>query len=293
MSAPEALTTETQPASRQAAGTAAGGRASTGELLRGRLLPWISTPLLLVAVVAAWKLVIAIFDVSPFVLPQPEQVLDGMGEVIGSRSFTVHLRVTLTETLLGFAIALVLGVAMGAILGRMLWLERAVRPLVVAAQVVPKVALVPLFIVWFGFGITSKVVIVAILAFFPIMLNTLLGVRSVEPGHRDVMRGLGAGRWATFWKLDYHSTMPYVFAGMEIGIVFAIIGAVVGEYLGGNQGLGYLVVLYLNALNAKQLFAVIVILTLIGFALFLAVLGLKRLFIPWHESVSDSDTTTT
>jgi NitT/TauT family transport system permease protein len=275
------------------AGGQAAGRSSAGELLRGRLLPWISTPLLLVAVVAAWKLIIAIFNVSPFVLPQPEQVLDGMGEVIQSKSFTTHLRVTLTETLVGFGIALVSGVAMGAVLGRVHWLERAVRPLVVAAQVVPKVALVPLFIVWFGFGITSKVVIVAILAFFPIMLNTLLGTRSVEPGHRDVMRGLNAGRWATFWRLDYHSTMPYVFAGMEIGIVFAIIGAVVGEYLGGNQGLGYLIVLYLNALNARQLFAVIVILTLIGFALFLAVIGLKRLFIPWHESVSTSDTTTT
>ncbi len=284
------MTTETQAAPRAAGKT---GRSSAGELLRGRMLPWISTPVLLVAVVALWKLIIALFDISPFVLPQPEEVLSGMGEVVQAQNFTGHLRVTLTETLVGFGIALVLGVAMGSVLGRVLWLERAVRPLVVAAQVVPKVALVPLFIVWFGFGITSKVVIVAILAFFPIMLNTLLGVRSVEPGHRDVMRGLGAGRWATFWRLDYHSTMPYVFAGMEIGIVFSIIGAVVGEYLGGNQGLGYLVVLYLNALNAKQLFAVIVILTLIGFALFLAVLGLKRLFIPWHESVSASDTTTT
>jgi NitT/TauT family transport system permease protein len=288
------MTSQTQaapPAPR--AGGKPTGRASAGELLRGRLLPWISTPLLLVAVVASWKLVIAIFNVSPFVLPQPEDVLAGMGEVIQAQGFTTHLRVTLTETLIGFGIALVTGVAMGAVLGRVLWLERAVRPLVVAAQVVPKVALVPLFIVWFGFGITSKVVIVAILAFFPIMLNTLLGTRSVEPGHRDVMRGLNAGRWATFWRLDYHSTMPYVFAGMEIGIVFAIIGAVVGEYLGGNQGLGYLIVLYLNALNARQLFAVIVILTLIGFALFLAVLGLKRLFIPWHESLSGSDSTTT
>ncbi|HZB29671.1 MAG TPA: ABC transporter permease [Streptosporangiaceae bacterium] len=285
--------TQAAPPAPRAGAKPAGGRASAGELLRGRLLPWISTPLLLVGVVATWKLIIAIFDVSPFVLPQPEDVFAGMGEVIRSNGFTTHLRVTLTETLLGFGIALVTGVAMGAILGRTLWLERAVRPLVVAAQVVPKVALVPLFIVWFGFGITSKVVIVAILAFFPIMLNTLLGTRSVEPGHRDVMRGLNAGRWATFWRLDYHSTMPYVFAGMEIGIVFAIIGAVVGEYLGGNQGLGYLIVLYLNALNARQLFAVIVILTLIGFALFLAVIGLKRLFIPWHESVSASDTTTT
>jgi NitT/TauT family transport system permease protein len=279
-----------QPVAR-AAGHA--DRAGAGDALRGTLLPWISTPVLVVGVIAGWKLVIAAFDISPFVLPQPEEVLGGMVEVVRSREFTGHLRVTLTETLVGFAIALVLGVGMGAVLGRIRWLERALRPLVVASQVVPKVALVPLFIVWFGFGITSKVVIVAIFAFFPIMLNTLLGVRSVEPGHRDVMRGLNAGRWATFWRLDYHSTLPYVFAGMEIGIVFATIGAVVGEYLGGNQGLGYMIVVSLNALNAKQLFAVITILTLLGFALFLAVIGLKRLFIPWHESVAAADESTT
>jgi NitT/TauT family transport system permease protein len=281
------MTVDTRPAARPVV------RDSVSELLRGRLLPWISTPLLLVLVIALWKLVIAVFGISRFVLPQPEDVLGGMVDVVQSKGFLTHLKITLYESLIGFAIALVLGVAMGAILGRVLWLERAMRPLVVAAQVVPKVALVPLFIVWFGFGMTSKIVIVATLAFFPIMLNTLLGVRSVDPGHRDVMRGLNAGKWATFWRLDYHSTMPYVFAGMEIGIVFAIIGAVVGEYLGGNQGLGTLVVVYLNALNATSLFAVITILTLIGFLLFLAVLGLKRLFIPWHESVSGADATTT
>lgn len=279
------MTSDIRPAPRTAG-------PSVSELLRGRLLPWVSTPVLLVAVVVCWKLVIAVFDVSPYVLPQPEEVLGGIGEVVRSQGFADHLRVTLTETLVGFGIALVLGVGMGAVLGRIRWLERALRPLIVASQVVPKVALVPLFIVWFGFGMTSKIVIVAILAFFPIMLNSLLGVRSVEPGHRDVMRSLNAGRWATFWRLDYHSTLPYVFAGMEIGIVFAIIGAVVGEYLGGNQGLGYMIVVSLNALNAKQLFAVIVILTLLGFLLFLAVLGLKRLLLPWHNSVGRPDEST-
>ena len=96
---------------------------------------------------------------------------------------------------------------------------------------------------------TPKIVTVVILAFFPIMLNTMLGVRSVEPGHHDVMRSLNADKWATFWRLEYHSTMPYVVAGMEIGIVFAIIGAVLGEYLGGDEGLGYLIILNLNNLN--------------------------------------------
>ncbi|MGH3389435.1 MAG: ABC transporter permease, partial [Actinomadura sp.] len=262
------MSTATQPAAQSA-------RTSGGELLRGRLLPWISTPVLLVAVIVGWKLIIAVFDISPFVLPQPEEVVGGMVEVMQAQDFMTHLTVTLTETLVGFGMALVLGVGMGAVLGRIAWLERALRPLIVASQVVPKVALVPLFIVWFGFGMTSKIVIVVILAFFPIMLNTLLGVRSVDPGHRDVMRGLNAGKWVTFWRLDYHSTMPYVFAGMEIGIVFAIIGAVVGEYLGGNQGLGTLIVTSLNSLNAEQLFAVITILTLIGFALYLAVVALK------------------
>lgn len=268
-------------------------RATLGELLRGKMLPWVSTPILLVMVVVLWKLVIAVFGVSKYVLPQPEEVVGGMVELVQMQGFANHVRVTLTETLVGFAIALVLGVGMGAILGRVLWLERALRPLIVASQVVPKVALVPLFIVWFGFGMTSKIVIVTILAFFPIMLNSLLGVRSVEPGHRDVMRSLNAGRWSTFWRLEYHSTLPYIFAGMEIGIVFAIIGAVVGEYLGGNQGLGYLIVVSLNSLNAQQLFAVIIVLTLLGFALFLAVVALKRLFIPWHESVSGADHSTT
>src|SRR5690606_40742053 len=94
---------------------------------------------------------------------------------------------------------------------------------------IPKVALVPLFVIWFGFGMTSKVRVGAILAFFPIMLHVLLGVRSVDPGHRDVMRSLNAGRWATFWSLEFHSTLPYVFAGMEVGIVFAVIGAKIGR----------------------------------------------------------------
>jgi NitT/TauT family transport system permease protein len=197
---------------------------------------------------------------------------------------------TVTETVVGFLIALVSGVFVGAVLGRVLWLERAVRPLVVALQVIPKVALIPLFVIWFGFGITSKIVIAAILAFFPIMLNVMLGVRSVDPGHRDVMRSLDASRWQTFHSLEFHSTLPYVFAGMEVGIVFALIGAIVGEYLGGNQGLGYMVVVSLNALNAPQLFAVIILLAALGSVLFFAVSVFKRLLIPWHDSVHQKDT---
>jgi NitT/TauT family transport system permease protein len=252
-------------------------------------LPWISTPLLVVAVLGAWKLSTVIFDISRFVLPPPEDVAVTLVELVRDPEiWLVHTRVTLVETMTGFLIALVTGVVAGAVLGRLFWLERAVRPVVVALQVIPKVALVPLFVIWFGFGITSKIVIAAILAFFPIMLNVLLGVRSVEPGHRDVMRSLDASRWQTFRSLDFHSTLPYVFTGMEVGIVFALIGAIVGEYLGGNQGLGYLVVVSLNGLDAPRLFAVIVLLAALGSVLFFAVNGLKRWLIPWHDSVAES-----
>jgi NitT/TauT family transport system permease protein len=239
----------------------------------------------------AWKLAIDIFNVSRFTLPQPESVAHGMVELEQSMGFWGHVEATVEATLLGFAIALVFGVAFGVVLGRVVWLERALRPAIVASQVVPKVALAPLFIIWFGFGIESKVVIAAILAFFPIMLNVILGVRSVDPGHRDVMRSLNAGKWATFWRLDFHSTLPYVLAGAEIGIVFAIIGAVLGEYLGGDKGLGFLIVQDLNNLNADVLYAVIVVLTLLGLLFFLAVVALKRFLIPWHESVIGTETT--
>jgi NitT/TauT family transport system permease protein len=260
-------------------------------LLGGRLLPWISSIVVLALMYGGWKLAIAWFNISPFILPQPERVAHGMVKLEGSIGFWGHVGATLEATLVGFGIGLGFGVVAGVVLGRVVWLERALRPAIVASQVVPKVALVPMFIIWFGFGITSKIITAAMLAFFPIMLNVILGVRSVDAGHRDVMRSLNASRWSTFWRLEFHSTLPYVLAGTEIGIVFAIIGAILGEYLGGSKGLGFLVVQSLNNLNAEVLFAVIVVLTVLGLLLFLAVVALKRFLIPWHESVLRSDAT--
>lgn len=257
-----------------------------------KALPWISTPLILIVIVVVWKIVTVVFNISRFVLPPPEDVLATLGQLIREPAvWLVHARITTVETVAGFAFALVAGVVSGALLGRLFWLERAVRPLVVALQVIPKVALIPMFVIWFGFGITSKIVFAAILAFFPIMLNVMLGVRSVDPGHREVMRSLDASKWQTFQALDFHSTLPYVFAGMEVGIVFALIGAIVGEYLGGNEGLGYMVVVSLNSLDAPQLFAVIVLLSALGLLLAFAVSGLKRLMIPWHDSLIERSVT--
>lgn len=251
-----------------------------------KILPWISTPLLLLLIFAVWKLYTTVSDISEFVIPTPEAAWASLIDlVLEPETWTVHVWITVFETILGFAFAVVFGVAIGAVLGRIYWLELALRPIIVALQVIPKVALIPIFVILFGFGVTSKVIIAAILAFFPIMLNVMLGVRSVDPGQREVMRSLDAGKWQTFKHLDFHSILPYVFAGMEVGIVFALIGAIVGEYLGANEGLGNLVVVSLNDLNAPQLFAVIILLAALGSVLYFAVTGVKRLMIPWHDSV--------
>ncbi|WP_066942633.1 ABC transporter permease [Microtetraspora fusca] len=250
-----------------------------------RLLPWITTPLLLIAFFVAWDVFVRAFEVNELVLPRPGAVFESLGEVVRNPATWDHARVTVLETTSGFLAALVFGVVAGVVLGKVPWIERSLRPMIVASQVVPKVALIPLFVIWFGFGITSKVIMAAMLAFFPIMLNVQLGVRSVEAGQREVMRSLNAGRWQTFVHLELRSTMPYVLAGMEVGIVFAIIGTIVGEYLGGSEGLGYLVVVTLNALDAPQLFAVIILLSVIGLAMYFVVNTLKRVLIPWHESV--------
>lgn len=250
-------------------------------------LPWtgLSTIALLIIFLGVWEGYVRIFNISSLILPPPTTVIAGLVELVGEASTWGHVWVTTYETVLGFLFATVIGVSLGAVLGKILWLEKTLNPFIIATQVVPKVALVPLFVVWFGFGPTSKIIVSAVLAFFPIFTNTLLGVKSVDIGHRDVMNSLNAGRWQTFRRLELPSALPYILTGMEIGVVLAIIGAVVGEYLGGSKGLGHMAVAAMNAYQTNQLFAVIILLTALGFTFYVLITGLRRLVIPWHESV--------
>ncbi len=252
---------------------------------RTRLLPWIATPLLVAALFLAWHLYVRLSGISGFILPTPAQVWHAYTREVITPALWKHSWATVYETIVGFAWATAIGVALGTLIGRWRWLETTLNPLIVATQVVPKVALVPLFVVWFGFGPVSKVLLAAALAFFPILTNTVLGVKSVDLGHRDVMVALNAPRWKTFTRLELPSALPYVLTGMEVGVVLAIIGAVVGEYLGGNSGLGYLLIAKMNAYETDSLFAVIIHLTLIGFAFYWLMGCARRVLIPWHESV--------
>ncbi len=256
-----------------------------GERLQ-KIAKWGATPAILIVVFAVWEAAVRAFQVNPLILPAPSEIFVRLVQLLQGPTIWQDAQTTTTEAVVGFLIAVVVGVIAGVILGKSQLLEISMRPLVVGSQVVPKVALIPLFVIWFGFGISSKIIIAALMGFFPIMLNVQLGVRSVDPGQRDVMRSLNASRWQTFRHLELKSTLPYVFAGMEVGIVFSLIGAIVGEYLGGSVGLGYELVQTLNNLDASGLFAVILLLSALGLILYFLVTVAKRVSIPWHESAT-------
>ncbi len=255
-------------------------------VLRRIRLEWVTAPALLAVLIGLWQVYVTGWHISAFILPPPRAVWAAFLDLLATPSTWMHTLVTMEETAAGFVIAALGGVALGVVVGKLPWLERTLNPFIVASQVVPKVALVPLFIVWFGFGSTSKIVIAAVIAFFPVFTNAVLGVKSIEPGHRDVMTSLNANAWQRFVRLDLPSAAPAILAGMEVGVVLAIIGCVVAQFLGGNAGLGYLLVAKMNAYETDSLFAVIVLLTLVGFVFYAAVGLARRLLIPWHESAA-------
>jgi len=247
-------------------------------------LPWMTTPALCLLLVAAWWIYIDLGKVSPFILPTPASVWHAWLGLLASERAWIDTAMTVYATLLGFVWAVGVGVMLGVLIARIRWLEQTLNPFIVASQVLPKVALVPLFVVWFGFGVTSKVLIAATLAFFPILTNTVLGVKSIDRGHRDVMLSLNATRWQIFRRLELPSSLPYIISGMEVGIVLAFIGAIVGEYVGGDKGLGHLLVARMNAFETDGLFAVMIQMTILGFIFYFAISLLRRALIPWHES---------
>jgi NitT/TauT family transport system permease protein len=251
---------------------------------RAQMPAWVGSVVLLLLFLGSWELYVRAFKVSKLIAPPPSLVLGAWLGSLGQGATWYHTWITCLETILGFVFASVAGVGLGALLAKMPRLEQMLNPFIIATQVVPKVALVPLFVVWFGFGLTSKVVIASVLAFFPILLNTVLGVKSVDRGQREVLASLNASRWQSVTQLEFPSALPYILTGMEIGVVLSIIGAVVGEYLGGNEGLGNLAVRDMNAYDTTALFAVIIHLALIGFVFYAVIVGLRRVLIPWHES---------
>jgi len=219
---------------------------------------------LFVTLLALWEAFVRLTGVSPLVIPAPSAVLIVLWEGLTVGFLWPHIWVTTVETLLGFALGCAIGFVAGVLLGEIDFLRRLLWPYVLASQVVPKLALGPIFIVWFGFGMTSTIVITALICFFPLLENTLTGLQSVSPEKRDLFRMLGASRRQTLLRLKIPSGLPVIMAGVRVAIVLALVGAVVGEFIGGDAGLGASIIAAQGMMDSTLMFALFIVITALG-----------------------------
>jgi len=227
----------------------------------------------------AWQVLVRALDVPAYFIPAPSDV--ALALVRAHALYFSHYIVTLYSTLIAFAIAFVLAVLFGALVAEIKFVERTLYPLLIAMQSMPRIALAPIIIVWFGFGVSSKIVLGAFSAFFPIFLNTVHGMIAVDPEQLALMRSLRASRVQIFWKIKIPSALPFLLAGANIGIIFAILAVIVGEFLGANRGMGYLIVNQSNQMDTAGVFASVLILSLTGIAFHYGVQFLRRRLLFW------------
>jgi NitT/TauT family transport system permease protein len=246
-------------------------------------IEYMALPLGLAAFIGLWALVCKIGEYPTFILPDPLTVFRKIVEITIDGTLFYHARATLLQILLGLSLGLVTATVLGYVLAKQPFLERLAGPYIVASQSIPAVALGPLIIIWFGSGILSKVLICALVVFFPILINTIVGIRSVDPGLQTVMRSLGANRWQNFVMLEVPAALPVLLGGLKIGVTLSVIGAVVGEFVGADRGLGYLVNLAKGLFNTPLMFASLISLAVISMVLYLTVAGLERVLLSWKN----------
>lgn len=240
-----------------------------------------------VALVLLWELVCALGLVKPYILPAPSAIVEAA--VLGWGPLVHNTWVTLSETLLGFVLGSLIGFLIGILIAYSRVVERLIYPAIIVTQTVPKLALAPLFIVWFGVGLAPKVAITALICLFPVLINTVTGIKAVDPRLRQLMDSVSASGFQRFRMIDLPSSAPFVFAGLQVGITLAVTGALVGEWVGASEGLGYAILLSNSQLRTPATFAAIVAISVLGITLFLLVRAVERLVLPHQPKPPLSD----
>lgn len=268
------------------------GKDAPGWMGRSRALvvDYLPTAGFFLFLLLLWELFTEILHVIPdYLVPPPTSMVK---EMFSSQlGLLGHTAVTLEEILAGYVVGMLLGFAGALSTFYSLTLRRIVYPIVLLSQFVPKLAIAPLLIVWFGFSITPKILVTALVCMFPIMIDMLTGLESTDRSLLDLMHTLSAGRTQVFFKIRLPAAMPHIFAGLKVGITLATIGAIVAEWISAEAGLGYLIVFALGFFKINQLFAALTMITLLGLALFLLVLLLERLLTPHQPSLQDMQKT--
>ena len=237
----------------------------------------IAASLALLAVfLAAWEFGPPALGIKSYIIPQLSLVVDGLVEMQATDRLLYHAQITTFEVVAGFLLGALFGMAVGYLLGISLTAEVVLSPYILGLQIAPKVAFAPLFVLWLGFGLEPRIVVAVLIVFFPIMVNVMTAVRGVDPDLVNLARSFRASRMQIFWKIEFPASMPALFAGLRIGATLAVIGVTVGEFAGGNTGVGYLIVLTAGAAETAKVFGAIIVLTVIGIAAYWLVIVVER-----------------
>ena len=256
---------------------------------RRRRVPEIAySVLVFIGLLVLWQVVVKLFDVSNILVPAPTAVVESLVDGFQDGSLMTHLVVTLKEILLGFGIAVGTALISAVLITQFRTVERVLFPLLILTQTIPKVAMAPLLIVWFGIGISSKVLTVALIAFFPLLINAVLGFRSAAHEQVEMLRSFGASRAQVMRHLQIPSALPHIFAGLEVAVILSVTGAVVAEFVGSSEGLGYLIQASNFTLDVAKTFAVIVVLSAVGIALHAVVVRLGKWLVFWTATPTDT-----
>lgn len=238
----------------------------------------------IVVIIALWDLVASVSRLPAFILPSPALVWQRFWQVFWQGSLIYHTAVTLGEVLAGLVIGAIMAAGLGYLLAQSSSVEQIVGPYVVASQAIPIVAIAPLLVLWFGPGIFSKVVICALIVFFPVLINTIVGLRSVPRPLYDLLRSLQANRWQTFYLLEVPSSLPVFLGGLRIGATLSVIGAVVGEFVGADRGMGFLINVARGQYDTALVFVAVFSLIVLALLLYGAVIWLESRLLAWQRS---------
>ena len=242
---------------------------------------WLSAIITVAIFLLLWQLIVSVFDMPAFILPAPAQVARRFLRSLSDGTLFRHTAATLYEILLGLSAGILTAIVLGYFLSRSTLLQNILQPFLVASQAIPTVAIAPLLVIWFGPGILSKVLICALIVFFPVLVNTIVGFRSVPDNLRDLMRSMHASRWQTLRLLELPAALPVLLGGLRIGATLSVIGAVVGELVGADRGLGFLINVGRGQYDTALVFVGVFTLVVVALALYGSVLGLEKYFLRW------------
>jgi NitT/TauT family transport system permease protein len=249
------------------------------EQRRSTIAAIVGPTLTLLALVALWELLARWSGIPSWLLPAPSAIGEAMVDWRGE--LTLHFMVTLYEVLIGFALSIVVSIPLAVAVVYSPFLQNTIYPILLALQSMPKVAIAPLLVLWIGFGLLPKILVVFLVCFFPIVVATASGLSAVPPALMDLIRSLSATSYQTFIKIRFPTAIPHIFVGLKIAITFAVIGAVIGEFVGSDQGLGYLILISTSQSRTPLAFGALLLLTIMSIVLYYAVEFVERLVVPW------------